>query len=109
MPVPTNFVKNTARKIYTHHVDLMDCSSSESISLRLLEAYVVILKMYFKKESFFEMVKNFLKNLPVGVSSDLLTGELAFELRSKKGCMPSLNEILNSLEAMCAQKNAPYL
>lgn len=82
----------------------MDCSSIESVTQRLLEAYTVTLKTYFKKTNVVEATKHFLKGLAISVTPDPMTGEVSFELTTRQGNAPKLSEILTSITKLCTEK-----
>ncbi len=95
-----------SKKTACFYVDFMDCSNLESVCQRLVEAYAITLRNHFKAASILSIAKSFLKGLSVATTPDPMTGEISFEIVTRRGELPKLSEILSSICSLCLEKSS---
>lgn len=95
-----------SKKFACLYVDFMDCLTLDSVCERLIEAYAITLRTHFKSTNILHIAQTFLKGLSIAASPDPMTGEISFEIVSRKGELPKLSEILNSITKLCQEKSS---
>ena len=99
--LPSSF---KSKKTACFYVDFMDCTNLDSVCERLVEAYAITLRNHFKASNILRLAKSFLKGLSISTTPDPMTGEISFEIVSRRGGLPKLSEILSSISSLCAEK-----
>lgn len=85
------------KKFVAIYCDFMGAENSTEIAYRLAKGIAEGLEEYLPTKSFYESAKKVIKNLSFSLDPNPITGEVSFNLSSKKGDAPNIDQLLKSL------------